>query len=316
MQSWIIIISLGLLCRAADIILRRFKAGAVALRFLRKLLWLFPLGILGNFIENDILRLFNYSFLFIFMQIPFSVFIQSLYQFVGDIYVRLVYRGKSRSKSNYVQKGDYILPFIGKWTVFNGGVNAGLHHGGSISQKYAYDFIIANDEGKSFEGDGRAVQNYFCYDKAVVAPADGTIVVAKKKAKDSFVDGLTAYCDSFDLRGNYIVIKHHDNEYSLTAHLAPNSITVNVGDQVKQGDVIAKCGNTGNSSEPHIHFQLQTGKSFFLSAGLPIAFSNIEAHDKANYKLMDTRPCENNLEVVGDRTYIGRGLEVGNKVCI
>jgi len=314
MQDWIFVILIILLCRIVGIVLRRFKTGGIILILLGKLMWLFLLGILGSLIGNDTLALFHYFFLLIFLNMPLSVFIQSLYQFLGDTYVKISHKNKLPTMETYVQKGNYILPFTGKWTVFNGGIHKNLLHGGSLSQKYAYDFIIANNEGKSFEGNGRSVQNYFCYAKEVIAPADGTVVKVRRKAKDSFVDGMAAYCDSLDLRGNYIVIRHHDKEYSLIAHLAPNSITVNVGEHVKQGEVIARCGNTGNTSEPHIHFQLQTGKSFFLSAGLPIAFTDIVAQDKENYNLMDTRPCTDNLQIIGNNSYIGRGLEVENTI--
>ncbi|MCL2169247.1 MAG: M23 family metallopeptidase [Defluviitaleaceae bacterium] len=313
MQTWMIIILTVPLLRITSIVLRRFKAGGIILVLLSKLFWLFPLGILGSLIGNETLELLRYCFLFIFLQMPVTVLAQSLYQLAGDTYAKISHKSKLPSLETYEQKGSYILPFNGKWTVFNGGVDDGLLHGGSVSQKYAYDFIIANNEGKSFEGSGRLVQDYFCYGKEVIAPADGTVVKVRKKSKDTFVDGVAAYCDCFDLRGNYIVIKHHDKEYSLIAHLAPNSIGVNVGDSVKQGEVIARCGNTGNTSEPHIHFQLQTGKSFFMSAGLPIGFTDVVAQDKLNYNLMDKRSCVGNLKMIGGNSYIGRGLEVENK---
>jgi len=101
------------------------------------------------------------------------------------------------------------------------------------------------------------------------------------------------------LRGNFIVIKHAEKEYSLYAHLAPKSVVVSKGGRVLQGQIIAKCGNSGNTSEPHLHFQLQTGKSFFTSAGLPIYFTNI----KTNKKPMLAK---------GNGLYIERGLEVEN----
>ena len=65
------------------------------------------------------------------------------------------------------------------------------------------------------------------------------------------------------------------HEYSMIAHLLPESICVKKGDSVSRGQVIAKCGNSGNTSEPHIHFQIQYGKSFAISAGLPVLFAHI-----------------------------------------
>jgi len=239
--------------------------------------------------------------------------LQSLYQLLGMLFLLITRRSNFPSKDNFISKVDYILPFNGKWTVINGGVDKNLSHSWSIyTQRYAYDFFILDDEGNTFDGDNKSLKSYFCYRKDIIAPADGVVVKAYDKHKDSYVDGKKAYCASQNMIGNNIVIKHCDNEYSAIAHIMPHSIMVNVGDTVKQGDVIAKCGNSGNTSQPHIHFQLQTGKSFFFSAGLPIAFSSIRAQEKTGYELIDKRPCIDNLQVIGDKSYIGRGLEVEN----
>jgi hypothetical protein len=276
------------------------------------------LGVLRIIIDVPIfdyfrtIGLFGFFLLF-FIEIPIPVFLQSIFQGIGIIYIYISNGFKLPSKENYVCKCDYILPFTGKWTVVNGGFNKQLSHSwGILSQRYAYDFLILDDEGKFCTGDNKSVQNYFCYGKDIIAPANGKIVEIGRKQKDSYVDGKNGYCDAFDLRGNYIVIKHNDCEYSLIAHIMPDSITVNVGDEVKQGEVIAKCGNTGNTSQPHIHFQLQSGKNHFTSATLPIIFTNIQAKTKINYELLDKRPCPDNLETLGNKSYIGRGLEVEN----
>ena len=254
-----------------------------------------------------------FTWLFVFLVLVEPPAVQSLYQLCGILYIHISHRFHLPSKENYVRKNDYILPFTGKWTVVNGGVDKRLSHSwGMGSQRYAYDFFVPDDEGKTFAGDNTSPQSYFCYGKDIIAPADGVVVKAYDKYKDSYVDGKKAYCAVYDMRGNYIAIKHDNDEYSFIAHIMPNSIKVNIGDTVKQGEVIAKCGNSGYTSQPHIHFQIQTGKSFFLSAGLPIAFSNIKAQEKVNYSLLDNRSCHGNLQVAGNKTYIARGLEVEN----
>jgi murein DD-endopeptidase MepM/ murein hydrolase activator NlpD len=176
-----------------------------------------------------------------------------------------------------------------------------------------------DDNGKSFDGDNKSLHSYFCYGKNILAPADGTVVSVSNRHVDSRVSGEKVYCDTWDIRGNFVVIKHAEKEYSASAHLVPGSITVRKGDKVSQGQVIGKCGNSGNTSEPHLHFQLQTGKSFFLSAGLPISFVNINAQEKTNYGMADSRGAQKEvLEASGiGRVYIGRGLEVENQdTCI
>jgi hypothetical protein len=62
--------------------------------------------------------------------------------------------------------------------------------------------------------------------------------------------------------GNLVVIKHADGEYSLFAHFKQNSIRVKIGDKVAKGQLIGLCGNSGNSSEAHLHFQVQNTPFF------------------------------------------------------
>ena len=85
-------------------------------------------------------------------------------------------------------------------------------------------------------------------------------------------------CHASDVRGNYIIIQHSEHEYSTVAHIKKDSFCVKTGDKVYRGQQIACCGNSGNTSEPHIHFQVQQGKSFLLSASLPIWFEKIRNH--------------------------------------
>ena len=91
------------------------------------------------------------------------------------------------------------------------------------------------------------------------------------------------------IRGNYVLICHSDGEYSLLAHLKPDSIRVSVGQSIKRGEKIAECGNSGNTSEPHLHFQVQLGKSFYSSPGLPVEFENIKVKKTLNYEKFDDR---------------------------
>jgi murein DD-endopeptidase MepM/ murein hydrolase activator NlpD len=80
-----------------------------------------------------------------------------------------------------------------------------------------------------------------------------------------------------DFRGNFVIIKHHDKEYSFIAHFRLDSINVKKGQKVIQGQVIGLCGNSGHSTEPHIHFHLQDSANFWIATGLPIKFTKFEA---------------------------------------
>ena len=75
--------------------------------------------------------------------------------------------------------------------------------------------------------------------------------------------------------GNYVHIKHPNEEYSFYAHFIPHSVTIRKGDKVKQGQVIGKVGNSGNSTSPHLHFQLADGQDHLIARGLPCSFTNL-----------------------------------------
>ncbi len=75
--------------------------------------------------------------------------------------------------------------------------------------------------------------------------------------------------------GNHVIIEHANGEYSYYMHLKTNSITVQVGDTVKKGLKIGKLGQSGMSSEPHLHFQLSDSPDILQSRCFPIVFSNI-----------------------------------------
>jgi murein DD-endopeptidase MepM/ murein hydrolase activator NlpD len=77
------------------------------------------------------------------------------------------------------------------------------------------------------------------------------------------------------ITGNYVMIDHGKNEYSLYAHLQPGSVGIGVGDQVNAGDVIGKLGSSGNSTEPHLHFHVCDKPDPLMCAGIPVNFSNI-----------------------------------------
>jgi murein DD-endopeptidase MepM/ murein hydrolase activator NlpD len=76
--------------------------------------------------------------------------------------------------------------------------------------------------------------------------------------------------------GNPVVIDHGNGEYSVYAHLAPSTIRVKAGDAVRSSDVIGQVGTTGNSTEPHLHFQVCDGPEPLLCAGIPMRFLGLE----------------------------------------
>ncbi|UOE51233.1 urea transporter [Mucilaginibacter sp. SMC90] len=142
------------------------------------------------------------------------------------------------------------LPFMGYWTVSQG-YNGNITHKGEWGQ--ALDFVITDDEQKTFQYPGTLPEHFYCFNKPVLACADGIVEHIVNHVEDNDI-GDENLKENW---GNTVVIRHAERLYSKLSHLKKNSIKVKPGDSVKQGDLLGFCGNSGRSPEPHLHFQLQ-----------------------------------------------------------
>lgn len=142
------------------------------------------------------------------------------------------------------------LPFFGTWTVTQGHDGAHTH---KSYWRHAWDFEIKDEDGKTFKGQGDFPSDYYCYDKAIVAPADGVV----EAIVDGIADNVIGTKNIENNWGNTIIIKHADQLYSKLCHLKKGSLQVSEGDKVKRGEPLANCGNSGLSPFPHLHFQIQ-----------------------------------------------------------
>jgi len=142
------------------------------------------------------------------------------------------------------------LPLLGEWSVSQAEDGEYTHQG---EWKHAWDFVILDREDKQFTSTGDYPKDYYCYDKSVTAPADGVVV----EIVDGVDDNTIGDVNLVQNWGNSIVIKHTEYLYSQMSHLKKGSFKVNKGDFVRQGDILARCGNSGRSPYPHLHFQIQ-----------------------------------------------------------
>ena len=143
------------------------------------------------------------------------------------------------------------VPFWGEWMVSQAH-DGKITHLGEWSK--ALDFIILDHEMKSYQNPGLGVDDFYCFNKPVVACADGYVAAVSDNIEDNVINGN----NTLQNWGNSMVIYHVDGLYSQVSHLKMGSLKYAVGDFVKKGEIIAYCGNSGRSPEPHIHFQLQT----------------------------------------------------------
>jgi murein DD-endopeptidase MepM/ murein hydrolase activator NlpD len=202
------------------------------------------------------------------------------------------FAGSIPIKSEFT-KNKYMFPLRGVWYA---GWGASFHtgHRWAIPGEFALDIAKLSESGLSHKGDGTRFDDYYAYGADVLAAADGRVIRTEndqpedasamqrpnetqeayfarlqKEQGERLARGLTA------ITGNYVMIDHGKNEYSLYAHLQPGSVRVHVGDQVKVGDVIGKLGSSGNSTEPHLHFHVCDKPDALMCAGIPVNFSNV-----------------------------------------
>lgn len=201
--------------------------------------------------------------------------LQGIRQAIGN--VRAGFRLRHVGAEGRESTLTYRLPFDGEWFIYNGGVTPETSHSWALQcQRYAYDFVVADRARVRHTGRGTLLSDYACYGRPIYAAADGEVVHVEGKLRDApFVGyGLVDFL-SRSFLGNHVVIRHTEGEYSFSAHLAPGSLTVAVGDHVSAGQQIGACGHSGHSSEPHLHFHLQDRADFFTAGGIRIRFRDL-----------------------------------------
>ncbi|MEN9907608.1 MAG: hypothetical protein RLZZ540_749 [Bacteroidota bacterium] len=172
-------------------------------------------------------------------------------------------------------KTKLILPFREQWTVLWGGDTKELnYHVESQAQKNAFDMLITNDKGKSFKTDGKTNEDYYAFGKNLIAPCDGEIVLVVDGVKDN-VPGVL---NPVYIPGNTVIIKSINNEFLFFAHFKQHSIVVKQGQKIKQGQLLGLCGNSGNSSEPHLHFHLQNTEDMNTATGIKCYFDTLQVN--------------------------------------
>jgi Peptidase family M23 len=185
-------------------------------------------------------------------------------------------------------------PVAGRWLAVNSPADRVPSHGlHAYGQTYAID-LVHEPEGRPRPGFAalwplaRRPGDYPAFGQPVLAPAGGVVVRAHDRERDHWsrtsVPALLYLLPEAGLRellgpgrilGNHVVIDL-GGVYALLAHLRRQSTRVTVGQRVAAGEQVAECGNSGNSTEPHLHFQLMDHRHAVFAAGLPVRFDRFE----------------------------------------
>ena len=197
--------------------------------------------------------------------------------------------------SRYQSSVAYRAPVEGRWYVFASG-DVAQHHRWVVSSEYALDLARLGPDLRSHVGDGTHLTDYVTYGQPVFAAAEGVVVAARGDRPDNEAmlrqpgEAFDAYSqrvaqgqqaillqDGFEgAAGNYVLIRHASGEHSLYAHLRQGSVRVAAGQNVSAGAAIGEAGSSGNSTEPHLHFQVIDGPDLNAARGLPVIFSGLK----------------------------------------
>jgi len=191
-------------------------------------------------------------------------------------------------------KTKFRFPLAGMWFAAVGPTPHTAHRW-ALPEEFAYDIAKLGAENSSHRGDGRRFEDYYAYGAPVMAAADGVVIAAANDQPED-LDMLRRPDESADaygarvqerqatlltkgtrsIVGNYVVLDHGNGEFSLYAHLQPGSVRVKAGERAPMGTTLARLGSSGNSTEPHLHFQVCDGPDPLACAGVPVEFLNVK----------------------------------------
>ena len=185
------------------------------------------------------------------------------------------------------------LPFKGEWTVSWGGdTKEQNYHVESVAQKNAFDILMHDQKGATHKGTGASNEDYYAFGKELYAPCEGEVVLVVDGVKDNVPGSL----NPIYIPGNTVILKTTNGEYVFFAHFKQHSIVVKQGQKVSNGELLGLCGNSGNSSEPHLHFHLQNVEDMVKATGAKCFFEQIKVNGVTK---SDYSPVKgDNIEIV------------------
>jgi murein DD-endopeptidase len=196
----------------------------------------------------------------------------------------------------------------GEWVAANGPSNTSAHRRAFIpingrayiSQRFAIDWVELNPDGKTYQGDAADNKNYRAYGAEIHAVADGVVTQTKDGIPQNVPNQPPVVPITLEtIGGNHVIMDIGNGLYAFYAHLQPGSVRVRVGDKIRRGQVLGLLGNSGNSTEPHLHFHISSANSELGSEGLPYAFAEYEVQGKGEWKPSDSHsaPVKYEMEI-------------------
>ena len=190
---------------------------------------------------------------------------------------------------------EVAAPVVGRWSALNSPADRTPSHGThQFGQTYAIDVTAESDERPRpsfalFWPVMRRNRDFPAFDAPLFAVADGTVVHAEDGQRDHlsrnslpavlylmlFESAARVLAGARRVTGNHLVLDLGDGTFAMYAHLKRGSLAVRPGDRVAAGQELARCGNSGNSTEPHVHFQLMDGPDLETARGVPFTWRGV-----------------------------------------
>lgn len=181
---------------------------------------------------------------------------------------------------------DLASPIAGRWLAMNSPTSRVPSHGiHAWSQTYAVDLVHDPEEGSrpgmAWWPMARSPRDFPAFGQPVHAPCDGQVVASVGWLRDHrsrtsppalvylLLESVRELLGPWAILGNHVVVRRDDGVFVLMAHLRRKSLRVRRGDIVEKGQQVAECGNSGNSTEPHVHLQAMDRESTWIAAGIP-----------------------------------------------
>ncbi len=191
------------------------------------------------------------------------------------------------------------VPVRGRWRGLNSPASKVPSHTHRLAQTYAIDITHEPDGASPRTFDPlwapmRRPETFPSFGQEVLSPVDGEVIAVHGTSRDhlsrlswpgiayllleGFVRSLGA---PRHLLGNHVMVRADgagaaDGPVAVLAHLRRGSPVVQVGERVRTGQVLGQCGNSGNSSDPHVHFQLMDGPDIDSARGLPFTWRHLD----------------------------------------
>jgi len=159
-----------------------------------------------------------------------------------------------------------------------------------IAQRFAIDWMLVGPNGDTHRDDATRNENYWGFDQPVFAVADGEVTEVVDSIPDHAPHVLPGTVTLANIAGNHVILRIAPHRYVLYAHLERGSVRVHPGERVRRGQMIAKLGDSGQTTAPHLHIHVADGNSVLSAEGVPWVLSSYEDLGSGNTFEVNAHP--------------------------